>query len=441
MANVVAGLNPFRPTFGLEPLVLVGRDGMLTELVSYLQAGPFSPGFTTIITGQRGSGKTVALSELRDAAVSDGAIALNVSASRPGLDEQIARKTAEAISRTETLEGLVPGNSFALTEAKFGGLFSVGWSRVRANEKQPLPTRSIELLLPLAEHAAISNLVVLLTVDELHAGDRPDLRRLANDIQDITRIHQLPLAFVGAALPEFKYTALQDRKMTFFHRCRKIDLPHLTLNDARRGLLDTILKAGGDIDTDALNIAAEAIGVLPYTLQVIGYHAWNLASAPACRVDIKSCERAVRVAQEEAMRDLCLPAWHDLGLAEQEFLGAVNALGGAAFPADVARRLRQKSSRVLANTKRRLEISGHLIDTHDGKLKLSGILDQRTLSRIIGNESVYDVSCADGSGGALTTMPEKPIRRKGPRCNEWMPRAKAKCVRPSGHNGPHRSRI
>ncbi len=55
--------NPFKPTAGATPPELVGRAGLLDEFEYGLQQGSGAPGLLTIITGSRGIGKTVMLSE------------------------------------------------------------------------------------------------------------------------------------------------------------------------------------------------------------------------------------------------------------------------------------------------------------------------------------------------------------------------------------------
>lgn len=56
-----ASANPFRPGFGQQPPVLSGRDGFLDAVAGDLAAGPASPGYTSLLLGARGMGKTTVL--------------------------------------------------------------------------------------------------------------------------------------------------------------------------------------------------------------------------------------------------------------------------------------------------------------------------------------------------------------------------------------------
>lgn len=56
--------NPFKPTAGMTPPVLMGREDVIQDFSDGLLEGPGSPGRLMRITGPRGSGKTVLLTEL-----------------------------------------------------------------------------------------------------------------------------------------------------------------------------------------------------------------------------------------------------------------------------------------------------------------------------------------------------------------------------------------
>ena len=53
--------NPFRPSFGVTPPLLAGRDTEILAFGDALDSGPGAPGRATLYTGVRGIGKTVML--------------------------------------------------------------------------------------------------------------------------------------------------------------------------------------------------------------------------------------------------------------------------------------------------------------------------------------------------------------------------------------------
>ena len=64
--------NPFHPSFGVSPPLLVGRDSMIEDFVEGLEDGPGAAGRATLYTGARGSGKTVMLNAIEDRAKTFG---------------------------------------------------------------------------------------------------------------------------------------------------------------------------------------------------------------------------------------------------------------------------------------------------------------------------------------------------------------------------------
>lgn len=73
--------NPFKPTAGKMPPVLVGRDKVVNDFVEGLYEGEGAPGRLMRITGPRGSGKTVLLSELAKIAEDQGWLVVNAAGS------------------------------------------------------------------------------------------------------------------------------------------------------------------------------------------------------------------------------------------------------------------------------------------------------------------------------------------------------------------------
>ena len=64
--------NPFKPTAGKVPPVLIGRQDVLDGFESGLADGAGALGRLMLITGQRGFGKTVMLSKIRSIAEREG---------------------------------------------------------------------------------------------------------------------------------------------------------------------------------------------------------------------------------------------------------------------------------------------------------------------------------------------------------------------------------
>ena len=424
--------NPFTPDFGRRPALLVGRQSLLESVGRSLSIGPDDQGFTRLILGQRGSGKTTILAEVREQAAFSGLLVLSVDAATPGLLDRISSCIADARERYEAAD---PSNALAPRRDRRMAGFTLGPVGINWQDMpEQRPRWSLGYYLEtLSSWAADQESAVLLTVDEMHAGDRGELRRLASDIQDITKIKELPLGFVGAGLPEMAHTILEDKKMTFFHRCLRNGMPSISHDDAWRCLRLTVEESDGEINDDALRLMASAAADgLPYKLQSIGHHAWELSGSPERPIDARVAEMAIELADQDMAEKVISPMWHDLGETDQSFLKALSACGGTGAPRDISHRLPGLTGRSLARAERRLTAAGHVHRTDGGNVQLAGPLTAEAIQGFAASEADYDLSNIDPASLS-------PNESTGT-CNAYMPRVRAKCVLARGHKGGHRSK-
>ena len=81
--------NPFKPTAGKRPPILIGRESVIEDFEEGLDNGAGAPGRLMLITGNRGCGKTVLLRELQRLASEHGWAVVSDSASL-GLCDRLA---------------------------------------------------------------------------------------------------------------------------------------------------------------------------------------------------------------------------------------------------------------------------------------------------------------------------------------------------------------
>ena len=86
----MAPRNPFRPSFGITPTVVVGRKLVTMNVGLALLEGPGSPYRFTLVSGPRGSGKTVLLNLLEEEARHRGWTVLRVTSSHDMVDDLVA---------------------------------------------------------------------------------------------------------------------------------------------------------------------------------------------------------------------------------------------------------------------------------------------------------------------------------------------------------------
>ena len=132
---------------------------------------------------------------------------------------------------------------------------------------------------------------LLVTVDELHAGDTEELRTLGVVMQEVTRVGQLPMAFVGAGLPILEDTLLADASVTFLQRCARYEIGFLDPAAAWVALSEPVRQHGGHMAAEAVEHAVAVSQGYPFMVQLVGFHAWEAASDPASAVTPRRCGR------------------------------------------------------------------------------------------------------------------------------------------------------
>ena len=91
-------VNPFKPTAGMNPPELIGRDTVLDDFAEALENGPGAPDRLMRITGVRGTANTVLFNKLSSHARSKGFEVVDV-ASNAGFCNRIL----EALQRNVRL--------------------------------------------------------------------------------------------------------------------------------------------------------------------------------------------------------------------------------------------------------------------------------------------------------------------------------------------------
>lgn len=259
--------NPFKPTAGATPPLLVGRQHLVDELAESLDDGPGAPGRLSIFTGARGVGKTVMLTEAGAQARPRGWIVLDETAT-PGL---LDRLLAAVVTARQNLD-FTPRSRRAVTGVNLTGLGGVQWAGPEQAREVQLRA-ALELLVTQLESKGTG---LLITIDEVHRGAQDDMRSLAATYQHLVR-EQRDVALVVAGLPSSVSELLNDDVLTFLRRASQHTLADVPLDEVRTAFEDTITSSGRSVSPEALDIAADATGGYPFMIQLVGYHVWRRA--------------------------------------------------------------------------------------------------------------------------------------------------------------------
>ena len=351
--------NPFAPTFGAAPPVLAGRGGILADLADAWSTGPTHPSYTTLLIGRRGTGKTVVLEALRALGGNRGWLSISEAAATPGLLNRLAVRACRLLDqRADELHSDV---TRGLSEAGI---------RLGADSLPAFadPSLGLEAVLrALAAHLGEAGTGLLITVDELHAGETNELRALGIVVQDVTRIGRLPVAFVGAGLPMLKDTLLADTNVTFLQRCAQHEIGLLDPAAAWTALSEPVRQHGGHMDPAALSHAVDVSQGYPFLVQLVGYHAWEAAVDPTVAVTLDDALAGAETALRRVGQLVVAPMWRDLAEGSRRFLAAMAIDDRPSRTSDIAARLGVSSAHV-GTYRHRLIRSGMVAAAGHGRL-------------------------------------------------------------------------
>lgn len=314
--------NPFKPTAGKMPPILIGRQSIIDDFKEGLENGAGAPGRLMLITGQRGYGKTVMLTELGRVAKDAGWEVISETAS-----EGMCDRLASALVRPGMkLRGVNVQPSIGVSgilNASLGGAsFSV--DQVALTLREVVNQRLAKM--PRGKG-------IVFTIDEAQAASMADMVALATTIQHVIRDEDMRdvsdsdkhgVAFVFAALPSLMDELLHERVLTFLRRSVQHDLGLVAYPDVRSAYIEVVREGGLAIDSEVAELAAEASDGYPYMIQLVGYYMWRAAEVRGSKeieeADVIQGKKDALVLFDDAV---CAPLFDGLTAAEKLFVKAV----------------------------------------------------------------------------------------------------------------------
>ena len=347
--------NPFRPTFGSVPHTLAGRDEVLARISATFALNEGDPDATMVVTGHRGTGKTVLLNKAVLAARERGWAAVSVSATDGPLEKAVIE--AVAASHAARSRGPRIGRLAGIQALGFG----LSWSPPTHASNPSLRY----ILTYFAEQAAGSGVGLLIALDEMQHLSRGEARRFASALQHVIRNEGRPVVFVGAGLTVIETTILADPGMTFFGRCARVPIGPLDDAEARRAIREPLRDAGIRIEAAALDEAVAAARGYPFMLQQVGYQTWRSTSDWSVPVTVAAVREGIALAQEAMVNQVLKPDWARLSPLEHRALAAMSHDDGPTRTSDLRSRLRMTSG-TWATYRRRLIDAGAIVAPRRG---------------------------------------------------------------------------
>lgn len=324
----VAKDSIFSPAFGNRPSQLVGREGIVNDLLQGLGQKPGSKERSVVLLGQRGSGKTVLLWELADRAADLGFVVAAPTIVSEDMPVRIVEKIQDAG------EPFVKKHSSHLSGGSVGPLgFSAGLQFTREVEE----TKSFGYkLTQLVRACTECGHGVLILVDELQANS-PEVRQLVTAYQEIIG-EGLDIALVMAGLPGAVSATLNDHVLTFLNRASKMSLPPLSFGDVDAFYQSAFNELGLCVSEEYRHRAAKATEGSPYLLQLVGHNIVTRVPEEG-ELSEEELEGALSAARIDYENDVCSTTLAALSEVDVSFLRAMSQDDGPSKMSDVADRM------------------------------------------------------------------------------------------------------
>lgn len=345
MRNKKQLVNPFKPTAGMTPPVLIGREGVVDDFLDALDEGPGAPGRLMRITGPRGSGKTVLLTELGKIAAAHGWSVVNVSGKEPlcaSIQEQLARD-----SKLRSLDVKI-SLPFVAAEARIG------------RDESELSFR--ESLSRATKALSKDGEGLLITVDEVQDSSPDEMTLIATNVQYMIR-EERNIGLLFAGITTGVLDLLNGEGLTFLRRAKVEELASIPIGEVASALRRSIEDSGLEISTEDLERTAEATRGYAYLIQLVGYYVWREGRRHASEsriIDEDDVQRGIEVAVDQYGRSVIETAISGLTKPAVDYLMSMAEDEGASSTAEVAKRMGKSAAS--ANTYRRMLIGRQVIE-------------------------------------------------------------------------------
>lgn len=244
--------NPFTLTFGKSPLEPVERPVQTNEIIDAFTSDPVNQQMF-IITGVRGSGKTVMMSEiahrLRD---KDDWIVIELNPATDLLLNMLSKLNSNA-----TCSGIIKSAKINLSFFGFG-----------AEIEGSTPITDAETaIIAILERIRKKGKRLLITIDEVTNNEY--MHVFASSFQIFVR-QDLPVFLLATGLYENIDELQNEKNLTFLYRAPKIQLKPLN-----QQAIVTKYQNIFEIDTPKASEMAKLTRGYPFAFQVLGYLTWN----------------------------------------------------------------------------------------------------------------------------------------------------------------------
>lgn len=298
--------NPFNPSFGMQPTVLLDRERTLATLVDDIKAMN-TPYRTTLVYGVRGVGKTVFMNAVGKHLAEDPhwlAIHLIIG------DNMVSRLT-ELIYQQTTSRVQKLFNGIAGVNISIGGVgVKFDLSNGQTSNYQYLLMQMLQILKQEGQH-------VLVMIDE--AQDTPGMVELAS-VYQVMISQDLPISIIMTGLPKNVQELQNNHVLTFLLRSGRVDLSPLNYFDIRAQYQRTLSKRDPQISPEVVRRVALLADGYAYAFQLLGFLLWR---TPNEHITEQTVDDVLPEYQAQLSRNAYSKMLEELSMVDQQFVIAM----------------------------------------------------------------------------------------------------------------------
>ena len=244
--------NPFTLTFGRSPLESVERPVQINEILEAFTADTVNQQMF-IITGVRGSGKTVMMTQISNKLRADADwVVIELNPATDLLSSMLSKLNSNQVC-TELIKS-------AKIDLSFFGFGVTIEGTVPITDAETAIIKILEKIKKIGRR-------LLVTIDEMTNSE--SMKVFAGAFQIFVR-QELPVFLLGTGLYENIEELQNEKSLTFLYRAPKIQLRPLN-----NGAIINKYKTIFHISQESASQMAELTKGYPFAFQVLGYLTWN----------------------------------------------------------------------------------------------------------------------------------------------------------------------
>lgn len=329
--------NPFKPTAGMNPPVLVGRTDDIEDFSYALDDGVGAPGRLMYITGARGVGKTVMLNALGRVARDRKWLVIDETAEAGFLNRLIDALDNRSGSRISALT--MPSGSISIPGTPVDASLNLGSVQFNPTEHALNFRKAMSQRLDKLEPKGLG---ILITLDEVQASSISEIRALATAVQHLIR-EQRNIAFIFAGLPTMVEDVINDNVLTFLRRAERKHLGDVALPSVKQAFAATIHDNGKMASDEVLDMLTQATNGYPFMIQLVGYWTWRAAdttpSSDTTTITPDMARKGISQAKIKLGDMVHGPAIDKLSSMSRDYLLAMAQDDGPSATNEIAKRL------------------------------------------------------------------------------------------------------